>query len=101
MSNYVHNTVCARICSSGLVELIKGAHTSTRALTMQRLATRQTYARTYHVEDLGLLDLFQNSSTSVGAELSRVTNAKGEGSKVLYLDGTAAVQLSHALILQQ
>ena len=89
-----------QIFSSGLVELqvhIKepGPYNAENG----HETDRHTYIRTYHVEDLGLFDLLQNSSTSVWAELSRVTNVEGEGSKVLYLNGTTVVQLSHALIL--
>ena len=44
-----------------------------------------------------MLDLLQNSSTRVGAELARITNVKSEGTKVFHLDGAAAVQFSHPL----
>ena len=53
--------------------------------------------KTYHAEGLGLLDLLQNSSTSVRIEFACVTNVKSEGAKVLHWDGAAAVQLSHPL----
>ena len=48
-----------------------------------------------------MLDLLQNSSASIAAELARVTNVKGEGAKVFHLNGIAAVQFSHSLKLER